>query len=91
MRSHATVLLALGLWVPAAVAATIEQLETTHDNGRYTVSFEVVLDAARDKVWQIMTDYDRLPRVSKIIVESRILKRRTTTGIAWASPRRPVS
>ncbi len=74
MRSHATVLLALGLWAPAAVAGAIERLETTHDSGRYTVSFEVVLDAPRDRVWQIMTDYERLPRVSKIITESRILK-----------------
>ncbi len=74
MRSRATVLLALSLCVSAAAAGTIELLETTHDNGRYTVSFEVVLDAPRDKVWQIMTDYERLPRVSKIIVETRVLK-----------------
>jgi hypothetical protein len=74
MRLRATALLALGLWAPAAMAGTIEQLETTHANGRYTVSFEVVLDAPRDRVWQIMTDYERLPRVSKIITESRILK-----------------
>jgi hypothetical protein len=75
MRLRATTLLALGLWAPAGVAGTIERLETAHANGRYTVSFEVVLDANRDKVWQIMTDYERLPRVSKIITESRILKR----------------
>jgi hypothetical protein len=74
MQLRATAMLALGLWAPAAVAGTIERLETTHANGRYTVSFEVVLDAPRDRVWQIMTDYERLPRVSKIIVESRILK-----------------
>jgi hypothetical protein len=74
MRLRATALLILGLWAPAGVAGTIERLETTHANGRYTVSFEVVLDAPRNKVWQIMTDYERLPRVSKIITESRILK-----------------
>ncbi|MBI5782620.1 MAG: SRPBCC family protein [Gammaproteobacteria bacterium] len=75
MQPCATVLLVFGLWAPAsAAAATIELLETTHDNGRYTVSFEVVLDAARDNVWRIMTDYEHLPRVSKIIVESRVLK-----------------
>lgn len=74
MSLRATVLLVLGLWAPVSPAGTIELLETTHDNGRYTVSFEVVLDAARDKVWRIMTDYERLPRVSKIITESRVLK-----------------
>jgi hypothetical protein len=67
-------MLALSLWAPTAVAGTIELLETTHANGRYTVSFEVLLDAPRDRVWQIMTDYERLPRVSKIITESRVLK-----------------
>ena len=71
-------MLALSLWAPTAVAGTIELLETTHANGRYTVSFEVLLDAPRDRVWQIMTDYERLPRVSKIITESRILKQEDT-------------
>lgn len=75
MRLRATALLALGLWAPAVVAGSIERLETAHANGRYTVSFEVVLDAPRDKVWRIMTDYERLPRVSKIITESRVLER----------------
>jgi hypothetical protein len=69
-----TIWLALGLGTPAAAAATIEVLETAHDEGRYTVSFEVVLTADRDKVWQIMTDYEQLPRISKTIVESRVLK-----------------
>ena len=48
--------------------------EATHDDERYKLTFEVVLNAGRDKVWQIMTDYNRLTRVSKVIVESRILK-----------------
>ncbi len=74
MRFRTTALLALGLWAPAAAAGTIERLETAHDDGRYTVIFEVVLDAPRDKVWRIMTDYEGLPRVSKIITESRVLK-----------------
>ena len=74
MWSRATVLLALGLLAPASAAGTIELLETTHADGRYTVTFEVVLNADRDKVWQIMTDYEHLPRVSKIITESRVLK-----------------
>lgn len=78
MRFRTTALLALGLWAPTAAAGTIERLETTHDSGRYTVTFEVVLDAPRDKVWGIMTDYERLPRVSKIITESRILKQEDT-------------
>jgi hypothetical protein len=78
MWRRVTVWLALGLWTPAAAAATIEVLETAHDRGRYTVAFEVVLVADRDKVWQIMTDYEHLPQVSKIILESRVLKQEDT-------------
>jgi hypothetical protein len=74
-QRSAAVLLATGLLVSAhAFAADIRRLEATHDDDRYKLTFEVVLNAGRDKVWNIMTDYDRLPRVSKIIVESRILK-----------------
>ncbi len=70
-----TVLLATGLLASAPVsAADIRRLETTHDGDRYRLAFEVVLDAERDRVWNIMTDYDRLPRVSKVIVESRVLE-----------------
>jgi hypothetical protein len=72
---RSTVLLAIGLLTPALVsAATIVRTETTYADGRYWVSFEVVLDADRNNVWQIMTDYEHLPRVSKLIVASQILK-----------------
>jgi hypothetical protein len=66
---------AVSFLVPAcAFAETIERLEAGHTDNRYTLSFEVVLDAERDKVWRIMTDYERLPRVSKVVVASRISK-----------------
>lgn len=75
MRRCLTGLLAIGLLAPAAVpAATIEHLETTHAGNRYTLSFDVVLDAERGRVWRIMTDYEHLPRVSPIIVKSRVLE-----------------
>jgi len=57
----------------AAGAATIERLETTHTGKRYTLTFEVVLDAERDRIWRIMTDYEHLPRVSDVIESSRVL------------------
>jgi hypothetical protein len=75
-RHRATVLLATGLLASAsASAADIQRIEATHDDDRYKLTFDVVLNAERDKVWNIMTDYDHLTRVSKIIVESRILKK----------------
>ena len=77
MRRCATGLLAIGLLAPAcASAAVIERLKTTHVEDRYTLSVEVVLNAERSKVWQIMTDYEHLPRVSDVIVKSRLLKNR---------------
>ncbi len=76
---HAALLLATVMLASTpASAATILHTEAGHVEDRYTVSFEVVLDAERSKVWQIMTDYERLPRVSKIIVESRVLKQEDT-------------
>ena len=74
-RHLSAVLLATGMLFPALAApATILRTEATHDDERYKLTFEVVINAGRDKVWQIMTDYNRLTRVSKVIVESRILK-----------------
>ena len=60
----------------AAAAAAIERLETAHAGKRYTLTFEVVLDAERDRIWRIMTDYEHLPRVSDVIVSSRVLETR---------------
>ena len=71
----AMVLFTTGLLMPSGVSATtIEHLDIKHTDNRYTLSFEVVLDAQRDKVWKIMTDYEHLPRVSDVIVESHIVK-----------------
>ena len=75
MRFRVAGLLAIGILAPAlAAAATIERLETTHAGKRYTLTFEVVLDAERDKIWRIMTNYEHLPRVSDVIVSSRVLE-----------------
>jgi len=75
VRFRVAGLLAIGFLAPAlAAAATIERLETTHAGKRYTLTFEVVLDAERDRIWRIMTDYEHLPRVSDVIVSSRVLE-----------------
>ncbi|MBI3546460.1 MAG: SRPBCC family protein [Gammaproteobacteria bacterium] len=69
-----TILFVVGLAAPiAASATTIERLEVKHADNRYTLTFEVVLHAERSKVWQIMTDYEHLPRVSDVIVDSHML------------------
>jgi len=57
-----------------AAAATISRAEVGEKNGKYTVSFEAVVDADSRKVRRLMTDYAHLDRLSKTIIESRILK-----------------
>lgn len=72
---HVAVLTVSGLLASSPVsAADIQRLEATRDGDRYQLTFEVVLDAERGKVWQIMTDYENLPRLSRTIAESHILK-----------------
>ena len=76
MWSRAFFFLAIGLLAPAnASGATILHALAKHQQGRYVLTFEVVLDAELDKVWQIMTDYEHIPQVSRSIVESRIIER----------------
>jgi hypothetical protein len=67
--------LAIGLLAPAnASGATILHAQARYQQGRYVLSFEVVLDANLDKVWLIMTDFEHFPQVSRSIVESRIIE-----------------
>ena len=74
-RRCAVVFLAVGFALAAsAPAATIVHTEARHSNGRYTLLFEVVLDAERGKIWPWMTDYERLPRLSDVVVASRIVQ-----------------
>lgn len=57
-----------------AAAATITRADVSEKNGKYTVSFEAVVDADSRNVRRLMTDYAHLDRLSKTIIESRILK-----------------
>lgn len=67
--------LAIGFLAPAnASGATILHAQAKYHQGRYVLSFEVVLDAEHDKVWRIMTDYEHISQVSRSIVESRIIE-----------------
>ncbi|MCR4300407.1 MAG: SRPBCC family protein [Sulfuricaulis sp.] len=67
--------LVCGLWIGSSGAETIERLETGYHAGRYTVNFAVVLEAPRDRVWDIMNEFEQLPRLSTAITESRVLSR----------------
>lgn len=72
--------LLLGLWAAAASAVTIIETSVTHDAGRYTVRFDVLIDAGIERVRPLVADYDRLTRLSPIVVESRVLATRADGG-----------
>ncbi|NIR61327.1 MAG: hypothetical protein GWO02_18425 [Gammaproteobacteria bacterium] len=66
--------LALGLWVIADVAeaAVIHVLEITHEHGEYRVDFVVRVQAPARSVYRVLTDYDRLERLSTVITAATL-------------------
>lgn len=70
---HGAYLLLLLIGIGPARADEIRQLDVSHDAGRYTVRFEVMLDAAVDRALPLMTDPAHWPQLSDIITESHVL------------------
>jgi uncharacterized protein YndB with AHSA1/START domain len=73
-RSATYLVFSLLVSVPVE-AASILRTESLHTGDHYTLSVEVVLDAPREKIWRLMTDYDHLPQLSPVIVDSEVLKK----------------
>ena len=66
--------LATGLLLSGSVAAyTLDDTSILHHAGVYTVTFDMQLEADAVQVRNLMTDYDRLHRLSDIVIESRVL------------------
>jgi hypothetical protein len=59
----------------ASRAGEIRQFEIQHLGNRYHLEARVVIDAPRDKVWQVLTDYAGLSAVSPRILESEVVGR----------------
>jgi hypothetical protein len=59
--------------VTPAPAATLVQTDVAHDHSRYTITFEVLLDADHATVARLLGDYARLNRLSPTVIDSRIL------------------
>lgn len=58
--------------LPAA-AADVLHTEVSHDAGRYTVVFEFQVAADANAVRRILTDYDHLDRLSRVVQKSEQL------------------
>ncbi len=56
-----------------ADAVSINHIVLAEDGGRYTVAFDVSIDANAHAVRRLMTDYDHLGRLSHLVSESRML------------------
>lgn len=67
--------LTLGLLLPACTwgAGVVNNVEATHDHGRFTVTLDVDIDADAERVRAIALDHDGLYRLSSAIVESQRL------------------
>jgi len=58
LRAHgATLLVALGLGAPSALALEVVSLETRVTDGSYRVTLDVLLDAPAGQVARVLTDY----------------------------------
>lgn len=54
-------------------AATLVHTDVGHERTRYTITFEVLLDAEHAAVAQLLHDYAHLQRLSPTVVDSRVL------------------
>ena len=57
----------------SAAAYSLGENTIRHSDGRYTVAFDMLLDAETARVRELMTDYDHLDRLSAIVTRSRVL------------------
>ena len=75
MRRALWLVLALaGFCVPAlAFGATVRELEVSREGEAYRVRFEAVVDVPPDRVFALLTDYDRLVRLHPGITEAERL------------------
>ncbi|HVC37269.1 MAG TPA: hypothetical protein VNF46_02595 [Gammaproteobacteria bacterium] len=74
MRRTFLTLLAV-VWLSGnAWAAQFHSFEVSQNNGRYQLSADIYLAAPLPQVYQVLTDYNHLTRISGAILQSRMLK-----------------
>jgi hypothetical protein len=54
-------------------AATIRDVTMDHDGARYRLTSSTYMDAPREAVFRVLTDYERFDRISSVYAESRFL------------------
>ncbi|MGA7981047.1 MAG: SRPBCC family protein [Chromatiaceae bacterium] len=56
-----------------AGAGEVTHFEIAHADDRYHLTARALIDAPRDEVWRVLTDYARLSRVSPRILKSEVV------------------
>jgi hypothetical protein len=72
LKQHVFALALLPFALPAA-AMDVEAVEFSDSDGGYVLTMSARLNASVDKVFAILTDYDRLAELHDTILESRVL------------------
>lgn len=81
IRRAFPVLFVLGaLFADPAGAGEVRKASVDHRDGEYFVDMAVKISGNKDTVYNIATDYRKLSRLSKLIVESGLVNRATPDG-----------
>ena len=60
----------VGIWTTVTVfAATIRTIEVDHDDGVYSLVSSTYIDAPREAIFEVLTDYERFGRISSAYTE----------------------
>ena len=58
-------------------AYEIESLNSKYENGRFTIDSKAIINAKKERVFQILTNYEELPKLSSKIIYSKIIDQNT--------------
>jgi len=68
-----TLMVVLCMPVPFSQAAETIEVQVEHGDGAYHIYFEILINAPRNRVYEILTDYANLQELSPGIVRSELL------------------
>ncbi|MEJ2565274.1 MAG: SRPBCC family protein [Gammaproteobacteria bacterium] len=71
-RTIAVLILLVSGAVPRVWAADIRTLKVDEHQGRYTVTYDAIVDAARDDVYATITNPERWPQLSHVVTAARV-------------------
>jgi hypothetical protein len=72
---HAALSLSL-LAFPHCQAAEIIEVQVEQDSGAYHIYFEIIIDAPRDRVYEVLSDYEQMQELSPGVDSSELLSGR---------------